>query len=412
LALALICCFTLNKLKIINDPVYGFITIPFEIIFDLMEHPWFQRLRRINQLGVTQLVYPGAIHTRFHHALGALYLMTKALDTLEQKGVSITSEEKEATCIAILLHDIGHGPFSHVLENTILPGIHHEKISVQLMELLNDEFYGKIALAIEIFNDQYPKKFLHQLISSQLDMDRLDYLTRDSFYTGVSEGIVGIDRIISMLAVKDNELVVEEKGIYSIEKFIIARRLMYWQVYLHKTTLAADQVLTNITKRAKELIASGYALKVTDDLLYFLKLEVPITINRELLEMFNRIDDSDLMLNMKQWQYADDFVLSTLCKAIINRRLPKILIQNKPFESSFIDAKIAETEINYPQLNTDEMGYFVNTGTVKNDAYTTKGTIKILTKQGELKELAHASDNYNIMALTETVTKYYLSNLL
>jgi len=377
-----------------------------------MEHPWFQRLRRINQLGVTQLVYPGAIHTRFHHALGALYLMTKALDTLEQKGVSITSEEKEATCIAILLHDIGHGPFSHVLENTILPGIHHEKISVQLMELLNDEFYGKIALAIEIFNDQYPKKFLHQLISSQLDMDRLDYLTRDSFYTGVSEGIVGIDRIISMLAVKDNELVVEEKGIYSIEKFIIARRLMYWQVYLHKTTLAADQVLTNITKRAKELIASGYALKVTDDLLYFLKLEVPITINRELLEMFNRIDDSDLMLNMKQWQYADDFVLSTLCKAIINRRLPKILIQNKPFESSFIDAKIAETEINYPQLNTDEMGYFVNTGTVKNDAYTTKGTIKILTKQGELKELAHASDNYNIMALTETVTKYYLSNLL
>ena len=412
MALALICCFTLNKLKIINDPVYGFITIPFEIIFDLMEHPWFQRLRRINQLGVTQLVYPGAIHTRFHHALGALYLMTKALDTLEQKGVSITSEEKEATCIAILLHDIGHGPFSHVLENTILPGIHHEKISVQLMELLNDEFYGKIALAIEIFNDQYPKKFLHQLISSQLDMDRLDYLTRDSFYTGVSEGIVGIDRIISMLAVKDNELVVEEKGIYSIEKFIIARRLMYWQVYLHKTTLAADQVLTNITKRAKELIASGYALKVTDDLLYFLKLEVPITINRELLEMFNRIDDSDLMLNMKQWQYADDFVLSTLCKAIINRRLPKILIQNKPFESSFIDAKIAETEINYPQLNTDEMGYFVNTGTVKNDAYTTKGTIKILTKQGELKELAHASDNYNIMALTETVTKYYLSNLL
>jgi HD superfamily phosphohydrolase len=402
----------LNKLKIINDPVYGFITIPFEIIFDLMEHPWFQRLRRINQLGVAQLVYPGAIHTRFHHALGALYLMTKALDTLEQKGIAITSDEKEATCIAILLHDIGHGPFSHVLENTILPGIHHEKISVQLMELLNDEFKGRLTLAIEIFNDQYPKKFLHQLISSQLDMDRLDYLTRDSFYTGVSEGIVGIDRIISMLAVNDNELVVEEKGIYSIEKFIIARRLMYWQVYLHKTTLAADQVLTNITKRAKELIASGHPLKVTDDLSYFLKLEIPIEINRELLEMFNRIDDSDLMLNMKQWQYADDFVLSTLCKSIINRRLPKIIIQNKPFEPAFIEAKKAETLLKYDQLNLETIHYFVNTGTVKNDAYTTKGTIKILTKQGELKELAHASDNYNIMALTETVTKYYLSYLV
>lgn len=402
----------MNKLKIINDPVYGFITIPFEIIFDLMEHPWFQRLRRINQLGVAQLVYPGAIHTRFHHALGALYLMTKALDTLEQKGIAITSDEKEATCIAILLHDIGHGPFSHVLENTILPGIHHEKISVQLMELLNDEFKGRLTLAIEIFNDQYPKKFLHQLISSQLDMDRLDYLTRDSFYTGVSEGIVGIDRIISMLAVNDNELVVEEKGIYSIEKFIIARRLMYWQVYLHKTTLAADQVLTNITKRAKELIASGHPLKVTDDLSYFLKLEIPIEINRELLEMFNRIDDSDLMLNMKQWQYADDFVLSTLCKSIINRRLPKIIIQNKPFEPAFIEAKKAETLLKYDQLNHESIHYFVNTGTVKNDAYTTKGTIKILTKQGELKELAHASDNYNIMALTETVTKYYLSYLV
>jgi hypothetical protein len=338
--------------------------------------------------------------------------MTKALDTLEQKGIAITSDEKEATCIAILLHDIGHGPFSHVLENTILPGIHHEKISVQLMELLNDEFKGRLTLAIEIFNDQYPKKFLHQLISSQLDMDRLDYLTRDSFYTGVSEGIVGIDRIISMLAVNDNELVVEEKGIYSIEKFIIARRLMYWQVYLHKTTLAADQVLTNITKRAKELIASGHPLKVTDDLSYFLKLELPIEINRELLEMFNRIDDSDLMLNMKQWQYADDFVLSTLCKSIINRRLPKIIIQNKPFEPAFIEAKKAETLLKYDQLNLETIHYFVNTGTVKNDAYTTKGTIKILTKQGELKELAHASDNYNIMALTETVTKYYLSYLL
>ncbi len=401
----------MNKLKIINDPVYGFITIPYEIIFDLMEHAWFQRLRRINQLGLTQLVYPGAIHTRFHHALGALHLMTKALDTLEQKGVELTTEEKEATCIAILLHDIGHGPFSHVLENTILPGIHHETISLELMQLLNKEFNGRLNLAIEIFIDNYSKKFLHQLISSQLDMDRLDYLTRDSFYTGVSEGIVGIDRIISMLAVKDNELVVEEKGIYSIEKFIIARRLMYWQVYLHKTTLAADQLITNIMKRAKELLARGFELKTTDDLLYFLKLKSPITMDSILFEKFNKIDDSDLIINIKQWQECDDFVLSKLCQSLINRKLPKISIQNKPFDNSLVEEKknIAFSKIK--QLDDLTIGYYINTGTVKNEAYKNKGTIKILTKQGELKDLAKASDNYNIASLTETVTKYYLSFL-
>jgi HD superfamily phosphohydrolase len=398
----------LNKLKIINDPVYGFITIPYEIIFDLMEHPWFQRLRRINQLGLTQLVYPGAIHTRFHHVLGALHLMTKALDTLEQKGVKITSEEKEATCIAILLHDIGHGPFSHVLENTILPGIHHETISLELMNLLNKEFNGRLDLAIDIFTNNYPKKYLNQLISSQLDMDRLDYLTRDSFYTGVSEGVVGIDRIISMLAVKDNELVVEEKGIYSIEKFIIARRLMYWQVYLHKTTLSADQLITNIMKRAKELLANGFELKTTDDLLYFLKLSNPVSLSIQLLENFNKIDDSDLILNIKQWQYCDDFVLSKLCKSLINRKLPKIIIQNKPFDKSAIEDKKNEALNTVKELNESTIGYFVNAGTVKNEAYKTKGTIKILTKQGELKDLASASDNYNIESLTKTVTKYYL----
>lgn len=401
----------MNKLKIINDPVYGFITIPYEIIFDLMEHPWFQRLRRINQLGLTHLVYPGAIHTRFHHALGALHLMTKALDTLEQKGVELTAEEKEATCIAILLHDIGHGPFSHVLENTILPNIHHETISLELMQLLNKEFKGRLNLAIEIFIDNYPKKFLHQLISSQLDMDRLDYLTRDSFYTGVSEGIVGIDRIISMLAVKDNELVVEEKGIYSIEKFIIARRLMYWQVYLHKTTLAADTLITNIMRRAKELLAINYPLNTTDNLLYFLKLKSPIAVDSLLFEKFNKIDDSDLILNIKQWQECDDFVLSKLCKSLINRKLPKISIQNKPFDKSLIEERKSNALANIKDLNNSTIGYFVNTGTVKNEAYKTKGTIKILTKQGELKDLAKASDNYNIASLTETVTKYYLSFL-
>ena len=377
-----------------------------------MEHPWFQRLRRINQLGLTHLIYPGAIHTRFHHALGALHLMTKALDTLEQKGVEITSAEREATCIAILLHDIGHGPFSHVLENAILPGIHHETISLKLMQLLNQEFNGKLNLAIEIFNDTYPKKYLHQLISSQLDMDRLDYLTRDSFYTGVSEGIVGIDRIISMLAVKNNELVVEEKGIYSIEKFIIARRLMYWQVYLHKTTLAADQLITNIMKRAKELLASGHNLITTDDLLYFLKLPDPIKIDKQLLEIFNKIDDSDVIFNIKQWQHCGDFVLSKLSQALINRHLPKIVIQNKAFEKAIIEEKKQKALNSINQLNDTTIDYFVNTGTVKNEAYKTKGTIKILTKQGELKDLAAASDNYNIASLTETVTKYYLCYLV
>ncbi len=398
----------MNKLKIINDPVYGFITIPYEIIFDLMEHPWFQRLRRINQLGLTDLVYPGAIHSRFHHALGALHLMTKAMNTLEQKDVEISPEEREATCIAILLHDIGHGPLSHVLENSILPEVHHEIISLELMQLLNKEFDGRLNLAIEIFMDRYPKKYLHQLISSQLDMDRLDYLTRDSFYTGVSEGVVGIDRIINMLAVADNELVVEEKGIYSIEKFIIARRLMYWQVYLHKTTLAADQVLTNIIRRAKELLAQGFQLTITDDLSYFLKLKTPIKITNQLLEMFNKIDDSDLVFNIKQWQYCDDFVLAVLCQSLTSRQLPKIIIQNKPFEKALIEEKKNQALQSIPQLDNSTINYFVNTGTVKNDAYTTKGTIKILTKQGELKDLAKASDNYNIASLTETVTKYYL----
>lgn len=376
-----------------------------------MEHPWFQRLRRINQLGLTQLVYPGAIHTRFHHALGALHLTIKALNTLEQKGIEISPEEREAACIAILLHDIGHGPFSHVLENTILPGVHHETISLQLMLLLNKQFDGKLELAIEIFNDNYPKKFLHQLISSQLDMDRLDYLTRDSFYTGVSEGIVGIDRIISMLAVKDNELVVEEKGIYSIEKFIIARRLMYWQVYLHKTTIAADQVLTNIIRRAKELISENFHLKVCGELDYFLRLQGPIIADHNLLQKFNTLDDSDLMMNIKQWQNCGDPILSRLCRAINDRALPKIIIQGKPFPKNQISDKQDIAMQKNVFLDKKTVEYFVNTGTVMNEAYTNRGTIKILSKDGQLNELSKASDNYNISALTETVTKYFISSM-
>jgi len=402
----------LNKLKIINDPVYGFITIPYEIIFDLIEHSWFQRLRRINQLGISQLVYPGAIHTRFHHALGALHLTTKAMDTLEQKGVEITLEERMGTCAAILLHDIGHGPFSHVLEDTLLPGIHHETLSLELMHLLNEEFDGKLNLAIEIFNNTYSKSFLHQLISSQLDMDRLDYLTRDSFYTGVSEGIVGIDRIISMLAVVKNELVVEEKGIYSIEKFIIARRLMYWQVYLHKTTLSADHVLTNIIIRAKELVRENENFEAIGKLKDILTIKTPVALNRHLLETFTKIDDVDVLMNMKLWVDGPDLVLSKLCDSIINRKLPKIVIQNLPFDKKTIEEKRIKALKQHPDLNPSNIGYFVNTGKVQNEAYTTStGTIKILTKEGKLKELAQASDNFNIMGLTDTVTKHYLCYL-
>ncbi|MCB9252613.1 MAG: HD domain-containing protein [Flavobacteriales bacterium] len=374
-----------------------------------MEHPWFQRLRRINQLGLTHLVYPGAIHTRFHHALGCMHLMGKALKTLEQKGVEISDAEKEATSIAILLHDIGHGPFSHVLENTILPNVHHETLSIQIMEALNNHFKGRLSLAIEIFKDKHPKKFLHQLISSQLDMDRLDYLTRDSFYTGVNEGIVGIDRIISMLAVTDNQLVVEEKGIYSIEKFIIARRLMYWQVYLHKTTISADQVLTNIVRRAKEIILQGKELEVHGELRYFLDLSEVSDFDTNLLERFNKLDDSDLTFNIKNWQYCKDPVLSKLCSAITNRRLPKIRIKNSRFTGEEIEHQKKEYLSKYPETGFENIQYFVSNGEVKNEAYTTTGTINVLTKDGELLELSQASDNYNITALTEKVTKYYLS---
>ncbi|NUM32066.1 MAG: HD domain-containing protein [Bacteroidetes bacterium] len=398
----------MNKLKIINDPVYGFITIPYEIIFDLIEHQFFQRLRRINQLGLAQLVYPGAIHTRFNHALGALNLMIKALNTLEQKGIELTSAEKEAACIAILLHDLGHSPFSHVLEKNLIPSIHHEKISLELMNILNKQYNGKLSLAIEIFKNRYKKKFLHQLVSSQLDMDRLDYLTRDSFYTGVSEGIVGIDRIINMLSVYKNELVVEEKGIYSIEKFIVARRIMYWQVYLHKTTIAADQILTNIIKRVKFLLKSRIKLEISGDLKFFMTLNEKTKINEDILLKFVKTDDIDLMYNIKQWQNSNDFVLSFLCRALVNRHLPKIIIQNKLIKNEELVEKTQLLQNKFPELKISEIDYLINTGVVKNEAYTFKGTIKIQSKNGEIKELTNASDNYNLTALSEKVTKYFL----
>jgi HD superfamily phosphohydrolase len=306
--------YILNKKKIINDPVYGFISIPTELIYDLIEHPYFQRLRHIKQLGMTHLVYPGALHTRFHHALGAMHLMKMAIETLRSKDHVITNEEEEALTIAILLHDVGHGPFSHALEHTIVDGISHEDISILLMNKLNIEFKGQLTTAISIFNDTYPKKFLHELVSSQLDMDRLDYLNRDSFFTGVSEGVISSDRIIKMLNVKDDHITIEEKGIYSVEKFLIARRLMYWQVYLHKTVIAAEQMLVKILERSRALTLSGQDLFATPALKHFLtnKLSTEAFTEDDHLEIFTRLDDTDIMSAVKVWALHSDPVLSKL----------------------------------------------------------------------------------------------------
>src|ERR1700751_1028479 len=329
---------TYQKRKIINDPIYGFVTLPAGLIYDLINHPYFQRLRHIKQLGMTNLVYPGALHTRFHHAIGAMYLMTEAIDVLRSKQIDISDEEAEAVSVAILLHDIGHGPFSHALEHTLVQGVSHEDISALLMEKLNQEFKGGLSLAIKIFNDKYKKKFLHQLVSSQLDMDRLDYLKRDSFFTGVSEGVISSDRIIKMLYVKDDELAVEEKGIYSIEKFIIARRLMYWQVYLHKTVVAGENMLVNILKRAKELSNKGEDLFATPAFSVFLKnnySKKDFLSKPELLDTFALLDDYDIFSSIKVWTKHPDQILSTLCKSLVERKLFKIELKKEKIEASY-----------------------------------------------------------------------------
>src|ERR1035437_1347350 len=328
----------LNKRKIINDPIYGFVTLPDDFIYELINHPYFQRLRRIKQLGLTNLVYPGALHTRFHHAIGAMYLMMEAVKELQSKQIEITKEEAQAANIAILLHDIGHGPFSHALEHAIVQGVNHEVLSSLLMQQLNKQYKGKLSLAIKIFNNQYKKKFLHQLVSSQLDMDRLDYLRRDSFFTGVSEGVISSDRIIKMLYVKNDELAVEEKGIYSIEKFIIARRLMYWQVYLHKTVVAAENMLVNILKRAKELSNKGEDLFATPALSVFLKNNYgkkDFLSNTKLLDTFALLDDYDIFSSIKVWMKHPDKILSTLCKYLVERKLFRIEMKKEKIDVSY-----------------------------------------------------------------------------
>ncbi|MBI3518697.1 MAG: HD domain-containing protein [Bacteroidetes bacterium] len=400
-----------NKRKIINDPIYGFVTLPDDLVYDLINHPIFQRLRRIKQLGLTNLVYPGALHTRFHHAIGAMYLMTEALQVLKSKDIKITEEESRAAIVAILLHDIGHGPFSHALEHTIVKGIHHEDISAMLMDELNKTFKGKLSLAIKIFKDEHPKKFLHQLVSSQLDMDRLDYLNRDSFFTGVSEGVVSSDRIIKMLNVKDGELVIEAKGIYSVENFLIARRLMYWQVYLHKTVLSAEKLLVNILKRAKELSLSGTDLFATPALSLFLKnnfTKKEFKSNPELIQQFVLLDDYDIMASVKAWISHEDVVLSSLCKNLIDRNLYKIELQNKNFTSAY-HAQLQEKVMKKYKLSKKESEYFVFTESVNNSAYnSSKFQIHILYKNGELADVAKASDQLNIKMLSKKVTKYFI----
>jgi len=401
----------LNKKKLFNDPVYGFVSIAYETVFDLIEHPYFQRLRNIKQLGLTHLVYPGALHTRFHHALGAMHLMGIALETLKNKGVVITEEEAEGVTIAILLHDIGHGPFSHALESCIVPGVQHEALSVLIMHRLNKTFNGKLSLAIAIFENKYEKKFLHQLVSSQLDMDRLDYLNRDSFYTGVSEGVIGFDRILKMLHVVNDELVVEEKGIYSIEKFLISRRLMYWQVYLHKTVIAAEQLLVKIFQRAKAIANKGVPLFASPsfNLLLANKISTEAFYENELyLDAFMKLDDSDLFSAIKVWAEHEDLILAKLCKLLIDRKLFTIEMQNEAFTSKSIQVHKDKLTISFP-LTSEEQDYFIFSGKITNNAYNMEvGKINILTKSKGLIDIADASDNLNLSALSKTVEKYFI----
>jgi hypothetical protein len=401
----------LNKRKIINDPIYGFITIPYDLVYDLINHPYFQRLRRIKQLGMTNLVYPGALHTRFHHAIGAMWLMVEAVKVLQSKGIEIAAEEEEGVIIAILLHDIGHGPFSHALEHTIVSGVSHEDISEMLMEKLNTIFKGKLNLAIKIFNDKYPKKFLHQLVSSQLDMDRLDYLKRDSFFTGVSEGVISSDRIIKMLNVVNDRLVIEEKGIYSIEKFIIARRLMYWQVYLHKTVLSAENMLVKVLQRAKEIANKGVQLFCSPALHTFLYNNYgkkDFGKHPELIEVFAQLDDYDIFGAIKVWSSHEDKILSLLCRSLINRSLYRIEIQNHEFKKNEIEKKKQET-IKRLNLKGNEVDYFVFSKSVSNEIYNVnKIGITILFRDGKTKDISKSSDQLNVKVLNKTVKKWFL----
>ena len=402
-----------NRQKIINDPVYGFIGIPYDIVFDIIEHPYFQRLRRIRQLGLTYFVYPGANHTRFQHAIGAMHLMGMAIEIIRSKGHEITNEEAEAVTIAILLHDIGHGPFSHGLENSIIEGITHEEISLLYMQRLNVFFSGRLDLAIKIFSNDYPKKFLHQLVASQLDMDRLDYLRRDSFFTGVTEGVVGSDRIIKMLNVKDDMLVIDIKGIYSIEKFLIARRLMYWQVYFHKTVIASEFLLIKTLQRARQLYLSGIKLFAPPALQFFLEKRITAVDfnkpgNPDVLEMFSKLDDNDIICAAKVWRDHPDKTLSILCNSLVNRKLFRIIIKNEEFSQSRIEL-VKSKVASFYGLNMEDTNYLVVCSEISNFAYNAHDdNIKILLKSGNIADITEVSELFNMSVLSRNVIKHFL----
>ena len=399
----------INKLKILNDPIYGFISIPNPFIYDLIQHPYFQRLRRISQMGLSYLVYPGAHHTRFHHALGCMHIMQKAIEVIRFKGVSISEDEENALLVAILLHDIGHGPFSHAMEHSIVENINHEAISLFFMKKLNEEFGGKLSLAIQIFKGDYHRKFMLQLISSQLDMDRMDYLKRDSFYSGVAEGNISSDRLIQMMTVVDDQLVIEEKGIYSVENFLMARRLMYWQVYFHKTSLVAELILTIILKRAKELTQKGIVLNCSESLLYFMNNKIELaSFDNETLEKFANLDDFDIISALKSWINNDDFILSNLSKMIINRDLLKIKLNSEKFSKADLES-LQLTFSKENQISIQDSSYFIFKGKIKNQAYSIQDEpIRILKKDNTIEDVVEASDQLNLKSISKEVTKYYL----
>lgn len=394
--------------KIINDPVYGFITIDDPLILQIISHPWYQRLRNIHQMAFAHLVYPGAMHSRLHHSLGAYHLMTRALETLRRKGVAISEEEYQGARAAILLHDIGHGPFSHALEEQLVTGIHHEAISLLIMETLNEQMQGRLQTAIEIFTNRHPKKFLHQLVSGQLDVDRMDYLNRDSFFTGVAEGVIGYDRIIEMLQVVDGNLVVEEKAIYSIEKFLVSRRLMYWQVYLHKTVLGAERMLVQILRRARDLMQQGQELRTASLALdYFLcqTNHPPFTAH---LSTFCRLDDHDVMATIKNWSVHPDRVLSLLCQALIDRRLFKVRLQASPIPEQWLE-DAEEGIARQLGLSRKEASYFAFTGVAENTTYNPEDErIQILFKDGTIRDISEVDNALIQRNLSSTVKKYYI----
>jgi len=394
--------------KIFNDPVYGFITVTSPLLQQIIDHPYFQRLRRITQGGLSQLVYPGAQHTRFHHALGAMHLMEQAMLVIQRKGTAVSKEELQAGMAAVLLHDIGHGPFSHTLEGILIPEVHHEALTLELMQQLNTEFNGALSLAIQMFQGTYSRPFFNQLIASQLDVDRLDYLRRDSFYTGVAEGVIGSERIIQMMVVVQDELLVEEKGIYSIEKFLIARRLMYWQVYLHKTVLGAEALMHQIFRRAKELAANRVELFGTPALLSVLNFNEQKALDLETIQTFAQLDDSDAISAIKVWCTHSDPVLSQLCRRLLHRKLQKVRIQSDPFSQSFMDSCLAAVSA-YFSCSVEDAGFFVSQGSVSNQTYNAeKFPIRFFMKTGEIRDFFSASDNLSIENPIKKVNKHFI----